>query len=134
MKETKINTNRLKIGKFVYVCVFFLFVIFGVSLGYRCLVDYKATDKLTISEFTANRNIEEKILLPTRGTIYDKNGNALAQDVTSYTLIAYLDSSRDTDDSINHVVDIEDTAKKAPSRFKNFASRKSNYGIWYHLS
>ena len=111
MKETRINTNRLRIGKFVYVSVFFLFVIFMVSLGYRCLVDYKATDTLTISEFTSNRNIEEDIILPERGSIYDKNGNILAQDVASYTLIAYLDSSRDTEDKINHVVDKEKTAK-----------------------
>ena len=112
MKGTRINTNRLKISKFVYICVFFLFLIFAVSLGYRCLIDYKATDKLTISEFTSNRNIVEEVIMPERGTIYDRNGNSLAQDVSSYTLIAYLDSSRDTEDKINHVVEKEKTAKK----------------------
>ena len=59
MKDKKINTNKLKISKFVYIIVFFLFVIFGVSLTYRCLVDYKATDKLTISEFTKAAEIYE---------------------------------------------------------------------------
>ena len=63
MKDKKINTNKLKISKFVYIIVFFLFVIFGVSLTYRCLVDYKATEKLTINEFILNRNIVfDKIL------------------------------------------------------------------------
>ena len=89
MKDKRLNTNKLKISKFVYALVFFLFVIFAVSLTYRCMVDYNATEKLTISEFIENRNIYEDVLLPERGTIYDTNGNALAEDVSSYTLIAY---------------------------------------------
>ena len=100
MRDNKINTNKLRISKFVYIIVFFLFVIFGLALGYRCLVDYQATDKLTISEFIQNRNIEEDILMPERGTIYDRNGVALSQDVSSYTLIAYLDKNRGDSDGI----------------------------------
>ena len=112
MKDSKINTNKLKISKFVYVIVFFLFVIFGLSLGYRCLVDYKATDKLSISEFTKNRNIYEDVLMPERGTIYDANGTVLAQDVSSYTLIAYLNQNRGEVDGVpRYVKDKEKTAK-----------------------
>ena len=112
MRDSKINTNKLKISKFVYVIVFFLFVIFGLALAYRCLIDYKATDKLTISEFIQNRNIHEDILMPERGTIYDRNGVALAQDVSSYTLIAYLDKNRGEANGVpRYVVDKEKTAK-----------------------
>ena len=75
MKGNKVNTNKLRIGKFVYVIVFFLFVIFGVSLGYRCLFNYEATKGVTINDFINNRNIVENVILPERGTIYDKNGN-----------------------------------------------------------
>ena len=111
MKGNKVNTNKLRIGKFVYVIVFFLFVIFGVSLGYRCLFNYEATKGVTINDFINNRNIVENVILPERGTIYDKNGNVLAQDVASYTLIAYLDSSRTiNDDKPRHVIDKEKTA------------------------
>lgn len=113
MKGNKINTNKLKINKFVYIIVFFLFVIFGLSLGYRCLVNYDAMPGVSISDFISNRNIEEDVLLPERGTIYDKNGNALAQDVSSYTLIAYLNSSRTVDESKpRHVIDKEKTAEE----------------------
>ncbi len=111
MKDNRINTNKLMISKFVYFVVFFLFVIFGISLIYRTMIDYKATDKLTISEFIKARNIVEEVIMPERGTIYDIKGNVLAQDVSSYTLIAYLDSSRSTEDKIRHVVDKEKTAK-----------------------
>ncbi len=112
MKDNKINTNKLKISKFVYIIVFFMFIIFGLSLTYRTLVDYEVYDGVTISEFITNRNINEEIIMPDRGTIYDTLGNALAQDVSSYTLIAYLDESRSDEDNIRHVVDKEMTAKK----------------------
>ena len=112
MKSNKLNTNKLVISKFVYIIVFFLFIIFSVSLGYRCLVDYEAVDGVSISEFINNRNTVEDVLLPERGTIYDVKGNVLAQDVSSYTLIAYLDSSRTVDKKKpRHVIDKENTAK-----------------------
>lgn len=111
MKDNKINTNKLNISKLLYLFVFFLFFIFGATLLYRTLVNYKATDNLTIKEFIKNRNIVEEIILPERGIIYDTNGNALAQDVSSYTLIAYLDENRTTDkDNPKHVIDKEKTA------------------------
>lgn len=114
MKDKKINTNKLKISKFVYIIVFFLFIVFGISLTYRCLVDYEATKGVSISEFIQNRNINEEVILPVRGTIYDINGNPLAQDVASYTLIAYLDESRgkDNNDNYRYVVDKKKTAEE----------------------
>ncbi len=124
MKDSKINTNKLKISKFVYIIVFFLFVILGISLGYRCLFDYKATDKLTISEFIKNRNIHEDVLMPERGTIYDRNGTALAQDVTSYTVIAYLNKGRGEVDGIpRYVKDKEKTAKALSEKIETSYER-----------
>ena len=112
MKDKKINTNKLKISKFVNIFVFFLSLTFIVSLTYRCMVDYDATPGVSMSEFIENRNINEEVILPSRGTIYDINGNVLAQDVASYTLIAYLDEGRgkDNDGNYRYVVDKKKTA------------------------
>ena len=111
MKDGKINTNKLKVSKFVYLTVFFLFVLFSAALAYRCLADYNVGN-ITFSQFIENRNIEEEIIMPDRGTIYDSKGNVLAQDVSSYTLIAYLDESRsEGSEELRHVVDKEGTAK-----------------------
>ena len=113
MKDKKINTNKLIVSKFVYIIVFLLFLTFAISLGYRCLVNYDATPGVSIAEFINNRNINEEIILPERGTIYDKLGNALAEDVSSYTVIAYLNKDRGKDNKGNYryVVDKEKTAK-----------------------
>ena len=68
MKDGKINTNKLKISKFVYLTVFFLFILFSVSLGYRCLADYKVKD-IMFSEFIARRNINEETMPTIRATV-----------------------------------------------------------------
>ena len=76
------------------------------------MFDY-TTLNITFSQFIDNRNIEEQIIMPDRGTIYDSKGNVLAQDVSSYTLIAYLDESRsEGSEELRHVVDKKNTAKE----------------------
>lgn len=68
---------------------------------------------LDLKKFADNRITVSKELLAKRGTIFDSEGNVLAINVTSYTLIAYLDSSRSADlKNPQHVVNREDTAKK----------------------
>lgn len=79
-----------------------------VQLGLSAEVDGVDLKKLA-SQRTTRTDIEEA----KRGTIYSVNGDVLAQNVSSYTLIAYLDSSRTTNKKKpQHVVDKEDTATK----------------------
>ena len=48
-----------------------------------------------------------------RGSIYAKNGDLLAQNVTAYKLIAYLEPKRTTNPkNPQHVVEKEKTAEK----------------------
>ena len=76
------------------------------------MFDYKVGD-ISISTFIKNRNTKEEVIMPTRGTIYDKNGNVLATDVISYTLLAYLSETRvDAKGNKNYVEDIENTSIK----------------------
>ena len=109
--KKEINTNKIAVNKRVFVFVSFLLLIFIGRICYLCLVDYAVND-ITISAFIENRNIKEEVIEPIRGSIFDVNGNILAQEVASYTVIAYLDETRsENSKTLNHVADIEGTAK-----------------------
>ncbi|WP_394232616.1 penicillin-binding protein [Niallia oryzisoli] len=59
-------------------------------------------------QYTESTKIEAK-----RGTIYDRNGEVLVEDRSSFSLIAILDEDMTTDpDDPNHVVDIKKTAQE----------------------
>lgn len=111
MAKKKININRIKSSYIMILTIFAIFVIFILRLVYLCTVDYKVGDE-TITAFIKNRNTAEEIILPKRGNIKDNKGNILAEDVASYTVIAYLDESRSKNSKTpKHVVDKDTTAK-----------------------
>lgn len=105
------NNNIVKVNKLYLFCLILLFLVLVLRVLYLCLIDFKVEDK-TISAFINSRNMEEQTLYPERGTIYDKDGNVLAQNVSSYKIIAYLSSERSKNSTTpKHVVDVDFTAK-----------------------
>ena len=89
-----------------------LFCVFAMRIVYLCTTDYMVGNE-TITAFIKSRNTTEETLLPKRGSILDKNGNVLAEDVASYTVIAYLDKSRSEGSKTPlHVVDPDITAER----------------------
>ena len=95
------------------VFLFFLIIILILYIQYCYL---SLSDKIygtDMKKFASNRNTVNNKLVAKRGTIYDIEGNTLALNTSSYTMIAYLDSNR-TKDKLNpkHVVDKEYTATK----------------------
>lgn len=112
MRKKKVNINRVRPSYGLFPCVFLLFCVFIVRIFYLCTTDYMVGDE-TITAFIKKRNTNEEVLLPTRGSIVDQNGNILAEDVASYTVIAYLDERRSKDSKEPlHVVDPDVTAEK----------------------
>lgn len=89
----------------------FLFFILVLFIRYCYLALSPTINGRNMKQFAANRNTVSMVLTAKRGTIYDMSGNVLAHNVTSYTLIAYLDESRTTGSKINYVKDIDTTAK-----------------------
>ena len=115
MKKVKVNNDGFKINKLVIIVTFFLFVILIVRLCYLCLIDYKVGES-TITAFIKSRNTTEEVLMPKRGTIYDMNSNILANDVISYTMIAYLSDTRvDAKGNKDYVEDFDTTSTKIAS-------------------
>lgn len=92
-------------------------VFFVVLLGLFIQLSYLSLSKniygINMDEFAAKRNTISTILPASRGNIFDSNGNILAHNVSSYTLIAYLAESRTgNSEKPLHVVDTQMTAKK----------------------
>lgn len=101
-----------------FIAPFYVFILFTlvmiVLFGQFCYLSLSSNIYgINMKEFASNRNTVTKVLTANRGTIYDVEGNVLAQNITSYTLIAYLDPSRTNNiNDPKHVVDKEYTAHK----------------------
>ena len=94
---------------FVFI-VAFLFAAIIVKLSYVALSEN--VYGINLKEFANNRNTKTEIIQAKRGNIYDNKGNTLASTVNNYTLVAYLDPKRTTNQKRpQHVVDKEHTAK-----------------------
>ncbi|MBR1413835.1 MAG: penicillin-binding protein [Bacilli bacterium] len=100
----------VKVNFFAVLIVIVMFILIIAKLSYVVLSE--KVDGIDLTKFADSRNTVEKTLYASRGSIYDKNGEILAQSVNSYTVVAYLSSSRTKDEEKpQHVVDKENTAK-----------------------
>lgn len=96
--------------KYFLTLIFISFLVLAAQLSYVALspVIYG----IDMDEFAQSRNTYSKVLYAKRGTFYDSDGNVLAQNVSSYTVIAYLSSKRTVNENNpQHVVDKLNTAK-----------------------
>ncbi len=72
----------------------------------------KEVEGTNLKYFASQRTSRKDALVAKRGTIYDINGNVIAQNISSYTLIAYLNPRRTTNPKKpQHIVDPEGAAK-----------------------
>ena len=132
--EKKVS-NKIHISKFVFLFGLFLFLVIIGRLIFLNLSP--KIDGINLKEFSKNRNTTKQTLYARRGTIYDKNEEVLAETVDSYTVIAYLDSSRSKNSiTPKHVVDAEDAAKKlsplinmSEERIYNLLTQKGLYQV-----
>lgn len=89
----------------------FLFLFIVIKLSYIVLSE--KVDGINLTDFAEHRNTTKLPLYASRGSIYDVNGDELAKNVKSYTVIAYLSSSRTKNEKKpEHVVNKEETATK----------------------
>lgn len=110
----KYRSNAIKISYTFIGAIALLFMAFFIKLGYVAMSStVEGTDLKKLAE---SRSTATKKLIAERGRIYDKDGELLAQNVNSYTVIAYLSPSRTTNDKYpKHVVDLDKTATELSS-------------------
>lgn len=110
MKSNK-KRNNIKYSRVIILISLLLFclMIFRViELGTS-----KEIDGINLKELASKRTTRTDTIAAKRGAIYSKNGDVLAQNVSSYKLIAYLDSKRTTKkNNPQHVINKEETAEK----------------------
>ena len=117
------------------LAVSFLFCFIIIKLIYVSISPN--VDGIDLKAFADIRYTEEKTLYASRGTIYDRNGEILAINTNSYTVIAYLSPSRTKDENNpQHVVDKEGTAKslapilnRSEEEILNLLNRENLYQI-----
>lgn len=110
MKKKKRKNNIMYSKLFIFGSLLLFCLMIGrvVQLGLSSKID-----GIDIKELASKRITKTEIHEAQRGTIYSANGDVLAQNVSSYTLIAFLDPKRTTNPKKpHHVVNKEETAEK----------------------
>lgn len=111
MKMPKKNSN-ISTGAAILIVIFAL--LFFVLTGRFFYI--QATGKAegqALAEIAQKKYTRETTIEGQRGTIYDRNGEAIAHDTGAYTVVAILDPDQTKDkDKPKHVVDTEKTAKE----------------------
>lgn len=96
--------------KKVFICFLFLLTILFAQLCYLALSPN--IYGINMKNFSASRNTVTNVLKSNRGAIYDSLGNTLASNVTSYTVIAYVNEKVTGNSSVQkHVTDVIGTAE-----------------------
>lgn len=111
MKRKKRRKNNIKYSKLVIIASLFLFALMIARVTQLALAE--EIDDTNLQALAKQRTTTTDIIQAERGNIYSSDGEVLAQNVSSYKLIAYLSPTRTTDeDNPQHVVDKEMTAEK----------------------
>lgn len=109
MKTRKKQNWKLPRKTFVIYLVF----LFALFIQYAHLSIFPKIYGIDMKAFSLNRNTISNTIYATRGSVFDRAGNSLAINVTSYTVIAYLSPTRTgSGTEIKHVQDPEYTAYK----------------------
>lgn len=95
-KNLSTRNNRKKVGIILFATSIGLFFLFVARLSYIVVVGDVAGESLE----TQTRNLYQgsEVVKAKRGTIYDRNGEPIAEDATSYSLYAILSEAYTNDD------------------------------------
>ncbi|WP_268913771.1 penicillin-binding protein [Lentilactobacillus sp. SPB1-3] len=109
--ELKAKQNRKKVG----MTLFFCFILVFFTLGSRMLVIAvsKNVKNVNLSKRSEQLYTQTRTLKAKRGTIYDANGQPIAEDTSTYSMYAVLSKNQvGTDNKPMYVVNKQKTAKK----------------------
>jgi penicillin-binding protein 2B len=116
VKTTKHKRFKLNMTNFSMVIWFLVFFIaisaISVNVFILTIMGVHTHSNTNMAELAKQVHIKENMLPATRGQILDRSGLVIAEDVTTFKIIAYLsDKRKGLEDQPAHVVDKEATAK-----------------------
>ena len=102
--------SSVKMSKLAITITLFLVVGMIVQASYISLAP--KVFGVDLKELSTSRNTKKYTIEAMRGEIFDTKDSAIAQNMASYTVIAYLDEERSKDrEEVLHVIDLEMTAE-----------------------
>jgi penicillin-binding protein 2B len=104
LAETKLNKQNFR-AVLLLIVFLILFSLFVSRVGYIQVV--KEVNGKELQSIAEKNWTRKQILEAKRGTIFDRFGNTLAEEIPSYTIVAILEEN-----SPNHVEDPKMTAEK----------------------
>ena len=90
--------------------LFFLLTIHLISISLSSKVD-----GINLQEFAKQRTTQKNFITASRGSIIDRNGDVIAQNITTYNILCYLDKAKNRSKDVNkpmYIVDKEQAAEK----------------------
>ena len=111
LQKSKAHGYRFTVGRILQIVVALVFLVFVGRFLYIGIS--KTVNGQNLSQRTQQLYKRNQVLKATRGTIYDKNGLAIAEDSHLYTIYAILDkSSINYKNKPEYVVNKKKTAEK----------------------
>ena len=111
LQKSKAHSYRFTVGRFLQVAVALVFLVFTARFLYIGIS--KTVNGENLSERTKELYKRNQVIKATRGTIYDRNGLAIAEESHLYTIYAILDkSSINYKNKPEYVVNKSETAEK----------------------
>lgn len=116
--------NKIIISMFIIMLCVLAYLT--VNIFSASVLQVHLRSKEDITNYSGN-STSHMVIKSHRGTIYDSKGSVIAEDITSYNLIAYLSDTRVASNGKPHyVVDINETANFLSSLLGNDSSYYAN--------
>jgi penicillin-binding protein 2B len=113
MVKKQPNINYGAAGLFLLFSLLFFLLIFRYT---SIQITGEAAGQVLATK-AEQKYMRERVIEAKRGTIYDQNGEVIAEDAASYTLVAILDKTMTTDPKEPKHVDDPESAAEALAKF-----------------
>ncbi len=108
----KVKNNNINRGA-AFISIIFALLFFTLIARFVFIQGTGRVDGVVLAALAEEKYTKQRTIEAHRGTIFDRNGNPIAEDTSTYTVVAILDKDLTVDEGApQHVVDPEDTARK----------------------